>query len=347
MEIDYENYYVFQYTDTQVKRKYSQAILDKYYKQVCYLYQNGFVIPTMTEEEFEEQMFINNYFKDTSDLESIKELLKEEIDYSLTPMGDKIISEECYAILKNSQFSTLECENTEIIKIYARTNWEKIKSNTERFGKLLTSTDEQIVLSFRNKVDNYSDLIDKQKRLSDKIEKKLLVPSWLMFQDLVKHIYVIYIKLSKVKTDSSRSSTYTSIRDELYGTQGGYNPNTNEIKFTMGSALQEIKTVKTTTDKNVLISTAKKIAKENKYDMRGEADYLVKAAKGYKVDPEQVRKVLIQVFLTGCMNLLVLKYNLSLLDDKTNYIRADAIEREFNCILKTLNIQRGDLCLKL
>ena len=40
--MNFKDYYVFTWTDKQLKKKYSKDILEKYYKILGYLYQNGF-----------------------------------------------------------------------------------------------------------------------------------------------------------------------------------------------------------------------------------------------------------------------------------------------------------------
>ena len=42
MIIDYESYKVFDWTDKQIKKQYSKEVLDKYYKQLAFLFQNGY-----------------------------------------------------------------------------------------------------------------------------------------------------------------------------------------------------------------------------------------------------------------------------------------------------------------
>lgn len=99
MVIDYENYKVFDWSDKQLKKHYSKEILDKYYKVLAYLYQNGYDINCGTLEEVEEQLDMWNYFKTTEDLYNLKNLYDNPIesDYAV---GKKILSEELYDIVE-------------------------------------------------------------------------------------------------------------------------------------------------------------------------------------------------------------------------------------------------------
>ena len=118
MIIDYENYKVFNWTDKQLKKQYSKEVLDKYYKQLAFLFQNGYNVNCETLEEIEEQFKMWDYFKTTENFKEMTHLFGEQInsDYNI---GKKIVSEELYDIIKNTTFIRKEVDNPAIIKNYA------------------------------------------------------------------------------------------------------------------------------------------------------------------------------------------------------------------------------------
>ena len=114
--MDFENYKVFLWTDRQLKKHHSQKTLDKYYKILAYLYQNGFDV-NCSEEEVDEQLAMYNFFEKPEDLQELRDVCGIKSDYET---GKKIYLEELYDIVKTNAYSRQTSENPAIIKTYAQ-----------------------------------------------------------------------------------------------------------------------------------------------------------------------------------------------------------------------------------
>ena len=199
MIIDYENYKVFNWTDKQLKKQYSKEILDKYYKQLAFLFQNGYNVNCETLEEIEEQFKMWDWFKTTENFKEMTHLFGEQInsDYNI---GKKIVSEELYDIIKNTTFIRKEVDNPAIIKNYANIYWSKIIENLRRLDDLFWCDDLEIAGCLK-KLQNINDIKEKIDFVEEKVCKDIKVLSWLKFVELCNIIYSTYIRLSKVKAD--------------------------------------------------------------------------------------------------------------------------------------------------
>jgi len=341
MRINYENYNVFLWTDKQLKKHYSKEILDKYYKQLAFLFQNGYNMEECeTIKEIEEQLEMWNYFKNYEDFEDMKGLYNIESDYSV---GKKIFSEELYDIIKFSTFSRKEVDNPILIKGYANTYWNKIGEALNRLDNLFESDDIEIK-GVVKELSNQNNIRERLDELFDKYEEEKKILTWIKFAELNNIIYSTYIKLTKLKTDSINVSKASNLNDELYGGIGGFNPNTGEIKCIIGSAVWQLKTIKSTKS-IVKIKTVAGYIFENKPIIEDDEGikYLDKWFKGIEKDDEKARQVVVCSLLHGIITLLCLKHNLNFLKDNKNSKRAEAIYYELEKIMEYCEISKDYL----
>lgn len=341
MRINYENYNVFLWTDKQLKKHYSKEILDKYYKQLAFLFQNGYNMEECeTINEIEEQLEMWNYFKNYEDFEDMKGLYNIESDYSV---GKKIFSEELYDIIKFATFSRKEADNPILIKGYANTYWNKIGEALNRLDNLFESDDIEIK-GVVKELSNQNNIRERLDELFDKYEEEKKILTWIKFAELNNIIYSTYIKLTKLKTDSINVSKASNLNDELYGGIGGFNPNTGEIKCIIGSAVWQLKTIKSTKS-IVKIKTVAGYIFENKPIVEDDEGikYLDKWFKGIEKDDEKARQVVVCSLLHGIITLLCLKHNLNFLKDKKNSKRAEAIYYELEKIMEYCEISKDYL----
>lgn len=340
MVIDYENYKVFNWTDKQLKKHYSQEILNKYYKQLAFLYQNGYDVNCDTLEEVEEQFFMWDYFNTTENFEEMTKLWEKEPTTD-NSVGKKIISEELYEIIKASTFLRKEADNPAIIKSYATTYWGKIGDCLQMLEDLFFSKDVELVRVF-SKLKNTSDVKERILFLKEKYEKEIKVLTWLKIAELNNIIYSTYIRLSKMKTDHINISKVSNLNDEIYGGIGGFNPTTGEIKCVIGSAVWETKTIKSTKTMAKIKTIAKSILMDTiktREDDEG-IKYLERWYNGQETDDEKARQVVVCSNLFGILSLLCLKHNFNFLDDPKNSQRGDAIRYEFLKILEYCGIEK-------
>ena len=341
MRINYENYNVFLWTDKQLKKHYSKEILDKYYKQLAFLFQNGYNMEECeTINEIEEQLEMWNYFKNYEDFEDMKGLYNIESDYSV---GKKIFSEELYDFIKFATFSRKEADNPILIKGYANTYWNKIGEALNRLDNLFESDDIEIK-GVVKELSNQNNIRERLDELFDKYEEEKKILTWIKFAELNNIIYSTYIKLTKLKTDSINVSKASNLNDELYGGIGGFNPNTGEIKCIIGSAVWQLKTIKSTKS-IVKIKTVAGYIFENKPIVEDDEGikYLDKWFKGIEKDDEKARQVVVCSLLHGIITLLCLKHNLNFLKDKKNSKRAEAIYYELEKIMEYCEISKDYL----
>lgn len=341
MRINYENYNVFLWTDKQLKKHYSKEILDKYYKQLAFLFQNGYNMEECeTIKEIEEQLEMWNYFKNYEDFEDMKGLYNIESDYNV---GKKIFSEELYDIIKFSTFSRKEVDNPILIKGYANTYWNKIGEALNRLDNLFESDDIEIKGVIKE-LTNQNNIRERLDELFDKYEEEKKILTWIKFAELNNIIYSTYIKLTKLKTDNINVSKASNLNDELYGGIGGFNPNTGEIKCIIGSAVWQLKTIKSTKS-IVKIKTVAGYIFENKPVIEDDEGikYLDRWFKGIEKDDEKARQVVVCSLLHGIITLLCLKHNLNFLKDEKNSKRAGAIHYELEKIMEYCEISKDYL----
>lgn len=338
--IDFENYKVFLWTDRQLKKHHTQKTLDKYYKILAYLFQNGYDV-NCEEDEVDEQLAMYNYFKDESDLEDLRSICSVPSDYET---GKKIFLEEIYDIIKSSVFSRQTSDNPVIIKTYATTYWDKIAKAVERFEAIYFSNDSEILGATKG-IPSKELIKSKITKIKEVMGKEIKVLTWVLFTEIINNSYSIYITNSKTKTDVHKLSIASNFNDELYGGIGGYNPNTGEIKCIIGSAVYDIKSCYASKTVTKVKSLANAIFKENQKTEEDddEIKYLARWLEGKEKDDDHAKRVVINSCLFGVISLLSLKYNINFLEDKRNSSRADKVLKEFNDILKYCGIERDYL----
>lgn len=330
---------VFDYTDKQIRKKFSKETLDKYYDILCFLYQNGYSV-NCNDDEVSEQLEMYNFFKSKEDLEELKKVSGKS---SSLDVGKKIVSEELYDIVKNSTFCQIDCaDNPTKLKSTANINWEKLKLNTSRIDSLFSCEDSEIK-NVLVKYSKYEDIKNKISFLQSKINNDIRVLSFLKFKELVNVVYSVYIKITKVKTDEHKLTLCSNINSQIYGSIGGYNPITKEIKYIIGSAVWDLKNINETKNIPKLKQHADLIL-ENKSDEKNEyIDYLERWKKGLEKDDDKARQIIINCLCNGIMTLLSFKHNLNFLEDNRNSIRAELIIDELKSILKCCNIDKSYL----
>ena len=344
MTIDYESYKVFDWTDKQIKKQYSKEVLDKYYKQLAFLFQNGYNMNCETLEEIEEQFEMWDWFKTTENFEEMRCFFGKpiELDYNI---GKKIVSEELYDIIKNTTFVRKEADNPAIMKNYANTYWSKIVENLRRLYDLFWCEDLEIAGCLKKELQNINDIKKKIDFIEEKVCNDIKVITWLKFVELCNIIYSTYIRLSKIKTDHINISKASNLNDEIYGGIGGFDPNTGEIKCIIGSAVWELKTVKTTKSMLKIKTIAGSILKDTSKTQENDEgiSYLERWYNGKENDDEKARQVVVCSLIWGIITLLSLKHNLNFLDDKRNEERADKIRYETQKILDYCGIDKDYL----
>jgi len=343
MIINYKKYKVYLFTDKQLKKKYTKNILDKYYYQLAFLYQNGYDLDCNSFSDIEEQFNMWNNLETYEDFEDFESILGVNFSDE-TEIGKKIFIEELYDILKESSFCRNEVNDPVSIKTYAKTYWKKIENILNRIEELFYSSDSEIKKVY-SKLENLNDIREKLDFIYEKIESELKVITWIKFVEFNSIIYSTYIKLSKVKTDTINVSKASNLNDELYGSIGGFNPNNGEIKSIIGSAVWEVKTVKNTKSAIKIKTLANSILNDTIKTKEDDDNikYLERWYNGKEHDDEKARQVVVNSLLFGVLSLLCLKHNLNFLDDKRNSLRADAIKSEFIKILEYCEIEKDYL----
>ena len=235
-----ENYKIFYWTDKQLRKSFSENTLNKYYKIMAFLYQNGYYF-NCEDDEVEEQLKMFNYFERDCDFEELQKCSNYKEDDKTYETGCKIISEELYNIVKNTTFCRNETSDSPVlIKGFAETYWENIKSAVDILFCLFNSKDLEIN-GYLKKIDNLYDIQNKINELKESLEKERKVLTWIKFTNLVNIIYSLYIKIVKQKTDTHKLTIASNFNDEMYGATGGYNINNGEIKCIIGSAVSDLK----------------------------------------------------------------------------------------------------------
>lgn len=335
--MNFKDYYVFTWTDKQLKKKYSKDILEKYYKILGYLYQNGFDL-NCEENEIEEQLSFWDFFQNENDLEELRNISDFNSDCTV---GKKIVIEELYDIIKNSTFSREVSDNPATIKSYATINWNKIVENVNRLENLFFSNDSEIV-EILKKIPSVSSIQKKIEDIKSSIEREIKVLTWIRFSELINNSYSIYISEGKQKTDTHKLTIASNFNDELYGGIGGYNPNTGEIKCILGSAVSDVKLCYSSKTLTKVKTIANSIFKDNEKTEEDEEaiKYLERWLKGKETDDNYARQIVTNSCLHGVLTLLFLKYNVNFLEDKKNSDRVQNALSEFKAVLKYCGINK-------
>ena len=336
-----ENYKIFYWTDKQLKKSFSENTLNKYYKIIAYLYQNGYYF-NCEDEEVEEQLKMFNFFEHDWDFEELQKCSGYQTNNRTYETGGKIVSEELYDVVKNTTFCRKETsESPVLIKGFAETYWENIKSALDRLFYLFNSSDLEIYGYLKN-IENLQDIQNKINELKDSIEKEKKVLTWIKFTNLINIIYSLYIKIGKQKTDTHKLTIASNFNDEIYGATGCYNPNNGEIKCIIGSAVSDVKICM----KGNLSKIKNKVGEILKGEKDGPdkyIDWLELWYKGHETNNEYAQQIVVGCLLNGILSLLSLKHNLNFLNDKRNYNKADDIVKEFSAICKYCGVTKDYL----
>lgn len=343
--IDYKNYKTYLYTDSQLRKKYNKEILNKYYNQLSFLYQNGFDVEANSIKDIEEQFLLYDNFENIENVEELIRVIGKTASYEI---GKRIIVEELYDILKDSSFAVPQEVSFNMEKTYANINFDKIVEINDRLFQLFNSKDLEILGALK-KISNLQDIEEKILKIKSYTDKAMKLPTWLSFKTLRTVIYSCYIQNSKGKSEIHKLAITSNINDELYGGAGGYNPNTNEIKAWNGTNVYDTKIIKNMSLElpvnllklKTLANTIIKDTKDGKIDEENEKifKWLYSWSKGFQQDNEKARRIIVNIMLNGTLELLKLKHNLSLMEhDKKNSLRAENIRKEFEAVLKYCNI---------
>ena len=330
------NIVIFNFTNKYLDKKFSKDTLNKYRDVLGFLYQNGYEL-NCSDKEVEEQLEMYNFFKSEDDFK----LLNDSYKVASSDIGNKIVEEELYDIVKGTSFCRNEITSEKLYKVYADINWENIIYYVDRLNELINSKDIEIagtltdnrVAPLREKLDEIDELIFNEDKTN----------AWKKFVEIIDYVYNLYISMTKTKADQHNISKLSNLNDEIYGSVGGYNPLNNEIKCIYGSAIYNVKTILSTNDIGKIRVMANLILSEDGKDDDG-IKYLIKWCKGTEKDNEKARQVVVNCLLNGILTLLQMKHNFSFLEqDIKNQDRMDRIKKEFTSILNYLNIDKGYL----
>lgn len=341
MNIDYKNYVVFPYTAGCLSKAYAKSTLDKWGDQLAFLFQNGFSFKD--DSDIDEQMMLFNGFKTYDDF---KDLQKSFGQFTKNPdptvIGYKIVDSMIDYILKGSTFAQKTFVNVKSGGLQLKSI---IKRNVDYLDFLFNSDDLEVfkvnntlvTSKMRELIDNCLDAYE------DEAYGLLLIK----YQELYQKVLEIHKTLNRLMLSNSEKGLQArmgNVNDEIYGSSGGFNPNDSSIKCVNGSLVYELKTLadKTQSDSALLYKMIV-IAKEAIDN--GEPAPLLKAfVKGNKNLLSEVRKILIEVDLSGVMVLLGMKHGLNLLDDDSlNNDRAKRIAHEFSAICKYVGLNGFDI----
>lgn len=333
--MEFSNYRVYLTTDKIIRKKFSEEVLSKYYKQIGFLYQNGYEL-NCENDEVEEQLAAFDFFKNDNSLEELNSIEDYKSDLSY---GRKLISEELYDIIRETTFLKQDLSSPNLIKICCKNNWEKIKNNVDRIDSLFNSKDSEICGNY-NLIPNIEDIQKRILEIKERINKEYLVLTWISTKELVNIIYSIYVRFSKPKNGELRSSIKINLNDEIYGGLGGYNPADGKIKCMAGSAIWDVKSnYSGSTDKiKITVSRILNGGLSNEHD----DEYIKFLEKWYNTkslqteeNNKKAKQVVINSLLIGIFNLLLLKHEMNLLkNDTRNSLRAKEAINEMKAILR-------------
>lgn len=338
MKINYKNYMVFPYTINYLSKNFDKKIIEKYGEQLAFLFQNGYSLKSNTSASVVEQMALFNDFENYSDFEELKKI--NPISSKPTRRGYKITQSVIDYLINNSEFATSTKEN---LSSSAEVWFSKIEKNLDTINLLFNCQDLEVkkVMDFllddktKNLVEKCLDLLDEEKKVL------LFINYCSLYSELLK-IHNVLFRMLLDNSSKGASIRVGNLNDELYGSAGGFNPNTNEIICRNGSAVYNLKTL---CDKNISTESLryklKVLVKE--CIQNGEDDALfVSFNKGNEKDIETVRKALAEISFNGIMVLLELKHGLTLFEnDSLNEKRAKRIMQELEQITKYANYNIG------
>ena len=351
--INYENYKIFKKTEKDLRKKYSKEVLEVYGKILAYLYQNGYSIDADTDEDVEISLSMFNYFKNESDFEDLKNSLiidsfeikngkyvktTKKPSNSSFKIGKEILEEELESFLSKSTFCRQENSSPVVIKTLAEIHFSKIEELTEELNEIFNSTDSEIVGAL-SKFRIAETIKNKIEEIKKYISKGIKILTWNKFKELSGIVYGLYIKLKKVKTDVHKLSILSNINAELYSGIGGWNPNNGEIKTLPGSAVNDLKKYyELPSNSKIFRTLANSILKDSEGEESEEIKFLESWNRCVNMDNDRAKQIIIHCLLNGCLALVSLKNNLTLLEDRKNSDRAEIIKREFSDIIRYAGI---------
>lgn len=328
--------YVFIYTKEYLEKRFSKEILDKYFSTLAFLFQNGYNL-NFEDDEVDEQLSFFNYFQAKEDFENLERL------NSVTVSNDakKMVAIEFIDIIKKCLFVNKENLSPILMKTVISQRWKDINDIIIRMNEIFDCEDSE-VKGILYQLSNLNELIKKVNELGRGYSKNLKVLTWLNLTSFLKEIYVSYTYISK-EEGSRHYAISENINDELYGSIGNYNPSSKEIKSIIGSAVFDLKTLKTSSSLVKVKQLAKLILSENNKEDDEEIKYLIKWSDGKETDNDRARRVVMNSTMLGIINLLCLKYGLTFSEDRLNALKADKVYDEFNSILKYCGIEKEDI----
>lgn len=340
MNVNYNQYFIFPYTFKRLQKIYSKPILDKWLDQLAFLFQNGFSFQDNLLEQIDEQMMLYNDFKTYDDLQDLIYTFGKAFDVDLerpSQEGYKIVDSVLELIITSSAYATSEVYNVKFMG-------EKLKDHISKMlvylKSLLDCEDFEVVRVLKViKDDDIEDLIED---CEDAFDKELYNVLFIKYQKLFSLVSKMHKKCYRALLSSSEKGLQArmgNVNDELYGSSGGYNPTTSEIKCRNGSLVYELKTL---ADKSIA-------SKDLKYKMRviaeeavenGETNKsLIDFLKGSDANLDKVRNILVEVCLSGVSVLLSLKHGFTIIEnDSRNNERTKRISHELSAIIKYCKI---------
>jgi hypothetical protein len=343
MNINYSDYVVFPYTVERLKKLYPQDSIKNWGDQLAFLFQNGFTLQDNSPAMINEQMNMFNGFKSYEDFEDMKKTFGKAGSFEEpTAEGYKIVDSLLEYILNTS--STVGLRKFQDIKSAGCNLKNTIKKMADYFSALVESDDLEVVRVIKVIApDGVADLVEECFDAYEDERYGLLLEK---YQALYQQISEMHKKCYRALLSSSEKGLQArmgNVNDELYGSSGGYNPNDNAIKCRNGSLVFELKTLADKSVKTEDIRIKMLVIAQEAVD-NGEDDKILLAfLKGDKSRLEEVRKILIEIDLSGCMVLLSLKHGLTMFEDSLNGERAKRIAHEFSAICNYVGINGFEL----
>jgi hypothetical protein len=361
MLIDYTKMVVFDTTKKYLEKRYSRKVLDKYFSQLAFLYQSGFVLECNSDDETIQQIENFNSFKSDVDFEDLKKAYGN-IKVS-SAIGDKIITDSLYSILTATKWAVDELSvinQKKAVSVYDNIIRETVKTLVDIMSCKCDSVEASFTdfqTSYANIYNNLVSTIDKVNRYITESKKVMLWNSFVDLRKTVFKMYLLYNKLTSGKKNVMSVVKASNLNDEIYGSSGGFNPITGTVKAVNGSAVYELFiTHKLNLDNPVCLTKMKVLAKSilddadcythiktaefDDDDSKERFLYLYNWYKNQQTDNEKARHIIELIELNGILSLLCLKYQLTILTaDRLNIGREKGIITEFTKIVNYCNVK--------
>lgn len=303
-KINYENYVVYPYTIAYLKKNYSNEVFQKYGDQLAYLYQNGFDISdNHCLQSIEEQLSLFNFLETVEDFE---EAIGGSRIQTPTKVGYKIVDSLLEVIIKKTPWAVQKFND---IQKFGEIYLNDIEKCCNSLSLLEKSKDDEIKLVYKEIADD--EFVWLLNRCKEVCESKRFGIALISYQKLYRKVIAIHQKILGITGNPNKGETARigNINDELYGSAGCYNPQSDFIKAYNGSAVYELKQL---SDSNIntkdIENQMSVIAKECKSN--GEDDELIlEFASGDHSRIEEVREALAEICFNGIVVLLGLKHD--------------------------------------